>query len=290
MAPDRAWFREWDEHNARIAKERLKASVPPAVSEPDSRPILCERHSYRGPEQPSSSVVVETSAAAFRCPGCAEDAHRALHGGEGPRPVTILPPAEQGWKAPTSREDDAYQKHLAEHREEEIRRGRPERVAPELADAAVARVNATHFAAKAYDALPADEKTRRRARRHAAYWKKHIRSELPGGGPTTARDQVAIEVDTDEYDGPVSHRAGIAYASSDVAYTEWEDNWPRDDRSFVSRWIDDKRRSWQSSRRTPLPEESRVEKIVDALRSFVASESEPAGIHTKEKSDAVRGD
>src|SRR5262249_27444206 len=161
---------------------------PLALPEPDNRPILCERHSYRGPEQPSESIVVETSAAAFRCPRCAEDAHRALHGGEGPRPVTVLPPAEQGWKEATPRQDEAYQKHLAEHREEEIRRGRPERVAPELADAAVAQMNATHFAAKAYDSLPADEKMRRRARRHAAYWKKHIRSELPGGGPPTARD------------------------------------------------------------------------------------------------------
>src|SRR5262249_16045252 len=107
MPSERELDREWREHTARIAKERLKESVPPAFAEPDQRPILCERHGWRGLDQPREGIVVETSAAAFRCPRCAEDAHRALHGGEGPRPVTVLPAAEQGWHKPTNREADA---------------------------------------------------------------------------------------------------------------------------------------------------------------------------------------
>jgi hypothetical protein len=275
--------KEWSEHVARLAKERLKENVPLAIPEPDARPVVCERHSWRGPEQPSSSVVIETRAAEHLCPGCTLDAQRALSELDGKRPVVVLPPAEQNWHDPSPRAQDAYAKWLSDNAERLIREGKPHLVDPELADAAVARMNETHFAAEAEDALTDDEKRRTRRASYRRYWAKHIFDELPRSARRRGSD-VKIEIGPD-YEGPVTYRQGIAYVSSDRAYDDWEENWSRDDRSFVGRWLDERRR-WSLPRSTTALSEDKadslVEKIADAIRSIV---SEPA-VSQEDNNDA----
>jgi len=81
-----------------------------------------------------------------------------------------------------------------------------------------------------------------------------------------------IEIGAD-YTEAVTYRQGIAYVKSDVARVDWEDDWDRDDRSFVGRWLDERRRWSLPHRVTSLPEDkadSLVEKIAGAIRSVVS--------------------
>jgi hypothetical protein len=135
-----------------------------------------------------------------------------------------------------------------------------------------------HLAAKREDALTDREKRAKRRASHRRYWSKHIFDELPASARRRRGSDVEIEIGPD-YDGPVNYRQGIAYVKSDITEEEWEESWPRDDRSFVGKWLNDRRR-WSLPRRvTALPEDradSLIEKIAGAIRSVVSQEDNDA--------------
>jgi hypothetical protein len=267
-APDAAYER----HKARIESKALRDSYQGTAVVEDVRGAVCEKHGFV-PAQPRPHITVNTMAAAVLCPSCRRDQLEA----DSPPPKEKLRLSWSGaHRQPSQREVFAWQDYLTDNAERLIREGKPHLVDEELEEDAVARMDLTHFAAKREDQLTDEEKRAKRRASHRRYWAKHIYEELPRSARRSS--DVQIEMGSD-YDGPVTLRQGIAYVKSDLTEEEWEDSWPRDDRSFVGRWLDERRR-WSLPRRvTPLPEDkadSLVEKITGAIRSVVSQEGNDA--------------
>jgi hypothetical protein len=251
-----------------IAKKAIKDSYDGTVTveEPSDRLVVCRKHGYSPPSL-REGLVVEAWAAASQCPECERERQDADARRLAPRPTVVLPHPAENFKRPTALMEEAYDKWISDNKEE-LLRTRPHLVNRELERAATDRMDETHLAAKRSDRLTVEEKAERRHRSYVKHWAKRIaRGTDPSltGLPPRSRDENEVVIEIEGEDG------------HSVVYDPY-DNWDRnaDSRSFLTKWLDDERRSrWMPRRATPSEEraESLVTKIGDAIRSVL---SEPA--------------
>src|SRR5437867_2362240 len=165
---------KYERAKAQIEDAYIRQTYPSVVVDEseDERPVLCHLHGWRGPESRSDGVVLQAWGAAGLCPGCEADRQQAEARRLTPPRTDVIP--AQGHRNPTPAESAALEKWYADHAEELIRRGRPEHVNPELAKAAVARMDLTHGAAKREARLTVEEKMQRRHRSYVKHWSREI--------------------------------------------------------------------------------------------------------------------